>query len=102
MENILVLQDLVCKRGGFKLGPLQWQLPAGLFCCVVGPNGAGKTSLLQALMGLIQVQGGTWEIAGTKVDPRHGAWKEDIGFAFDGQTHHEKLSVADNLKLHAA
>lgn len=101
MNTILNLRDLVCKRGDFQLGPLNWQLPAGLFCCVVGPNGAGKTSLLQALMGLLQVHGGSWDIEGARINPRQGAWKENIGYAFDGQIHHEKLSVEDNLELHA-
>ncbi len=102
MDTILSLHDLVCERGDFQLGPLNWQLPAGLFCSIVGPNGAGKTSLLQALMGILQVRSGHWEIDGVRIDPRQGEWKQTIAYAFDGQIHHEKLSVADNLALHAS
>lgn len=102
MENVLEINDLVCRRGKFQLGPINWRLPAGLFCCLVGPNGAGKTTLLQTLMGLIQTQTGSWRLCGETVDPRRGHWKDKLGFALDGQLHHERLSVADNIKLHAA
>ncbi|WP_141736362.1 ATP-binding cassette domain-containing protein [Oligoflexus tunisiensis] len=102
MENILKLQDLICKRGPFQLGPLNWQSAVGIFTCLVGPNGAGKTSFLQAVMGLLRNEEGYWEIAGAKIDPRRGAWKEQVGYAFDGQSHHEKLTVRENMEIHAA
>jgi ABC-2 type transport system ATP-binding protein len=81
---------------------LKWQLPAGIFCCLVGPNGAGKTTFMQSLMGLLQIQSGSWTLGNTPVNPRSGAWKDQIGYAFDGQVHYERLSVQDNLALHAA
>lgn len=102
MESILKVQDLFCKRGSFQLGPLNWQSPVGLFTCLVGPNGAGKSSFLQAVMGLLRIDGGGWEIDGTRIDPRRGAWKEQVGYAFDGQSHYEKLSVRENMEIHAA
>jgi len=101
MEAILALNDLVCQRGPFRLGPLNWQLPAGIFSCLVGPNGAGKTTFMQSLMGLIQIQSGAWTLADRPVNPSKGDWKKDIGYAFDGQVHYERLSVRDNIKLHA-
>jgi ABC-2 type transport system ATP-binding protein len=101
METILALNDLVCQRGPFRLGPLNWDLPAGIFSCLVGPNGAGKTTFMQSLMGLIQLQSGVWTLADQRVNPSKGDWKEHIGYAFDGQVHYERLSIHDNLKLHA-
>ncbi len=100
MNKILELNDLLCKRDSFQLGPLNWQLPAGVFCCLVGSNGAGKSTLLQAIMGLVQSNSGSWTIAGETIRPRGAAWKDRIGFAFDGQNLHERLSIADNLDLH--
>lgn len=101
MDSILAVNELVCQRGPFRLGPLNWQLPAGIFSCLVGPNGAGKSTFMQSLMGLLQVQSGSWTIGETEVNPRKGDWKEHIGYAFDGQIHYERLSVHENLALHA-
>ncbi|HET9241788.1 MAG TPA: ABC transporter ATP-binding protein, partial [Oligoflexus sp.] len=101
MDSILTVNDLVCRRGEFRLGPLNWQLPAGIFSCLVGPNGAGKSTFMQSLMGLLQIQSGSWTLADREVNPRKGDWKEHIGYAFDGQVHYERLSVADNIALHA-
>jgi ABC-2 type transport system ATP-binding protein len=101
MESILAVNDLVAQRGPFRLGPLNWQLPAGIFACLVGPNGAGKTTFMQTLMGLLQLQSGAWTLGHAAVNPRKGDWKAHVGYAFDGQVHYERLSVHENLVLHA-
>jgi len=38
------------------------------FVCVVGPSGCGKTTLLRMIAGLTDIDNGTIEIGGTKVD----------------------------------
>ncbi len=43
---------LAASAGSFRLGPLDFDLPAGAFGTLLGPSGAGKTTLLRALAGL--------------------------------------------------
>ncbi|WP_183092670.1 ABC transporter ATP-binding protein [Nocardioides stalactiti] len=50
-------RDLVVRRGGFTLGPVEVALGRGV-TTLVGRNGAGKTTLLRALVGLESARSG--------------------------------------------
>jgi ATPase subunit of ABC transporter with duplicated ATPase domains len=51
-RNVLVLQDVVLDRGGWRLfGPLSLTLTGPERIAVSGPNGAGKSSLLKLITG---------------------------------------------------
>ena len=54
----LALDSLTVRLGGFTLGPVSLDLPAGALCAVVGPSGAGKSALLQAVAGLVPAASG--------------------------------------------
>lgn len=49
------------------LNGVSLEVPAGSRVAVIGPNGAGKSSLLQAILGLTQLQGGRVLVDGTDV-----------------------------------
>ena len=55
--------------------PLNWIIEEGQQWGVIGPNGAGKTTLFRLIMGLEQVDGGTFEVGETVklayVDQQH-------------------------------
>ncbi len=58
---------------------------------LLGPNGAGKTTLLRALLGLVRLDGGTLEVAGTV-----GGFVETPG-AYPYLTGRENLAVLAGL-----
>ena len=62
--GFLSLDTVTVRLGGFNLGPVSLELPAGALCAVVGPSGSGKSALLQTIAGLIPVMSGTIEVDG--------------------------------------
>jgi energy-coupling factor transporter ATP-binding protein EcfA2 len=54
--------------GGFRIGPLSFNLPRGTAIAIVGPNGSGKTTVLRTLALLLVAQSGG--IAATAPDLR--------------------------------
>lgn len=50
--DLISVEDLVVRRGSFRLQVPEWRVQAGTVVGVVGPNGAGKTTLLELLPGL--------------------------------------------------
>jgi branched-chain amino acid transport system ATP-binding protein len=67
---------------------------------VIGPNGAGKSTLLKALLGLLQVEGGTVAFAGRDITalPTHAVVASGIGFVPQTANVFTTLTIADNLK----
>src|SRR5215217_5167703 len=53
------LERAVMRRGTFTLGPLDIELAWGERVALVGPNGGGKTTLVEALLGHLQLASGT-------------------------------------------
>ena len=60
---------------------LNFMLPPNGIVCVIGPNGAGKTTLFRLIMGLEQVDGGTFDVGSTVkiayVDQQHKSIEPD-------------------------
>ena len=63
---------LTVSQGAFIMGPVDFQLPRGAYGVIMGPTGCGKTTLIEAIVGLRQVDSGTIQLAGadiTHADP---------------------------------
>ena len=60
----------VSKRFGDKvvLEDVTFHVPVGEFLCLCGPNGAGKSTLLKIVLGLVEADAGTIQIAGLPAD----------------------------------
>ncbi len=65
--DLVHIQDLVVRRGAFRLELPAWRVGAGQVVGIVGPNGAGKTTLLEAVAGLRPADAGSVRVFG--LDP---------------------------------
>jgi ATPase subunit of ABC transporter with duplicated ATPase domains len=57
-DVVMRMTGAVVERGGFRLGPLDFEVGARERVAVVGPNGSGKTSLIQAALGRLPLSEG--------------------------------------------
>jgi ATPase subunit of ABC transporter with duplicated ATPase domains len=56
---VVELAAAVVVRGAFRLGPVDLEVHLAERLAIVGPNGAGKSTLIGALLGIIELEGGT-------------------------------------------
>lgn len=56
------------------------QIPVGKSVGIVGNSGAGKTTIVDILLGLLQLQGGTIECDRTDIFKNMNAWLANIGY----------------------
>jgi ABC-2 type transport system ATP-binding protein len=100
---LLAIQGLT-KRYGQRvaLSGLNLALLPGQLTVLLGPNGAGKSTLFQVLTGLFAADEGEVTVAG--VNMRHSAASalRHIGVVFQQMSLDLDLSVAHNLRFHAA
>lgn len=68
MTLAVSIDQLQCRKGSFRLGPLSLEVAAGARVAIVGPSGSGKTTLLRCLAGLQTPDSGTIKIGKTVVD----------------------------------
>lgn len=55
------------QAGAFTLGPVDLQVPAGVYGVLMGPTGCGKTTVLETIAGLTPLRDGRVELAGRDV-----------------------------------
>jgi len=64
---------------------------------LLGPNGAGKTTSINAMVGLLELDEGTIEIFGRKVNGASNDIKQRIGLVTQEVTIYEDISAYENL-----
>lgn len=80
-QAIVDLQNVTLAYGKLAvLKGLEWQLAPGQVFGLLGRNGAGKTSLLEALLGLRDIQGGTVRLFGEPIGALSDANRARIGY----------------------
>ncbi len=72
----------------------------GRVTCLLGRNGVGKTSLLRAVVGLEQIEGGSivWEDRDIKRLPPYERARRGIGYVAQGRDIFPLLTVKENLE----
>lgn len=87
--------------GGFRLGPLDLEIPQGLVTAVVGSNGSGKSTLFRTLLGLETITAGRLEVLGTPVLPKGDeSYKAKIGFVAENPHAYENpMTVAEKAEF---
>ncbi|MFD3686100.1 ATP-binding cassette domain-containing protein [Nocardiopsis sp. NPDC058631] len=68
----------------------------------LGPNGAGKSTTISMLCALTRPTSGELWVAGHDVRASPAAVRRSIGVVFQGSTLDDKLTVEENLAIHAA
>ncbi len=77
------------------------EVDSGGRCCVLGRNGVGKTSLMNAVMGVLPVRGGTVTLDGRDITslPPWERVKAGLGYIPQERSGFARLSVAENLQV---
>ncbi len=93
--------DLRVARKGFSL-EVDLAIEPGGVLALLGPNGAGKSTALQALAGLVPLDGGSIALAGRRLDdPGAGVFvpaaARGIGMVFQDYLLFPHLSTVDNI-----
>lgn len=90
------LDGVTVRAGGFTLGPLSLDVPAGGYALLIGPTGSGKTTLLETVAGHQQAMGGQVWLHGEEVTTLPPE-RRRIGFVYQDHLLFPHLSVAGNI-----
>ena len=58
-DNALTVKDLTKRYQGFTLDHVSFDVPRGSIVGLIGENGAGKSTAINAVLGLVQKEGGS-------------------------------------------
>ncbi|MBK1629662.1 urea ABC transporter ATP-binding subunit UrtE [Thiohalocapsa halophila] len=83
------------------LWDLEVEVPAGECTCVMGRNGVGKTTLMQCIMGLLPLRGGSMDFLGRDIAklPAERRAELGIGYVPQGRQIFPLLTVQENLEI---
>lgn len=84
------------------LDAISFDLPEAAFVGLLGPNGAGKTTLFALLTRLLSAKNGRILMFGQPLNQRPGQALRQMGVVFQQSTLDLDLTVAQNLRYHAA
>ena len=99
MSNYAVeIENLTKKFDGFKLGPLNFNIPKGTVVGFIGQNGAGKSTTIKLILGLLNKDSGKIEVLGEQ-DTRSIKHKDKIGVVFDDLFFPEEMDLRSIERL---
>ena len=75
---------------------IDFDIPAGTYCCLLGPSGCGKTTTLRMIAGHEAVSAGRIQLAGTEISTMPPA-KRGTAMMFQSYALFPHLSVLDNV-----
>lgn len=102
MEPILRVTDLTKQYPDFKLDHVSFNVPSGTIMGLIGENGAGKSTTINAVLDIIQKDGGKVTFWGKELSDDPKQIKEDIGVVFDGVNFTETLTPSKVEKISMA
>ena len=90
------LRQLEVEAGGFRVGPLDLEVPDGAYAVLLGPSGAGKSLVLEALAGVRVAAAGRMVVDGDDVS-RLAPERRRVGLVFQDGLLFPHLDVAGNV-----
>jgi branched-chain amino acid transport system ATP-binding protein len=96
LENVGVNYGAVRALKGISL-----RVEAGEIVCVLGANGAGKSTMLRAISGLVETNGGEIRLEGQNLRgvPPHGIVQRGVVQCPEGRRIFPECSVLENLEM---
>ena len=97
MSHAVSILEVVKKFGSFTaVDKVSLEIEQGEFFTLLGPSGCGKTTLLRAIAGFNQLDGGTIAFSGSVIN-KVPAYKRDIGMVFQNYAIFPHMTVKDNV-----
>jgi branched-chain amino acid transport system ATP-binding protein len=99
---MLKIDRLNCGYGSVHaVHDISFEVPAGSVFALLGPNGAGKTSTIMAIMGHVDIHGGSILLNDTDITRRRAVERVDLGIALvpEGRQLFSDLTVDENLTV---
>lgn len=99
---MLKLNSISCGYGPVEAArDISFELSGGALLALLGANGAGKTSTLMAIMGHVDLNGGTIEFGGKDITKRPARDRARLGIALvpEGRQLFPDLSIDENLTV---
>ena len=83
------------------LWDLDIEIPVGQCTCVMGRNGVGKTTLMECIMGLLPLRGGSMVCAGKDLTKLTAEKRAELGIGYvpQGRQIFPLLTVEENLQI---
>ncbi len=99
----VVVASSLARRFGARLAvdDLSFEVRRGEVLALLGPNGAGKTTTMRMLAGLLRPDRGVIALDGVPIGDDTGPLRNRIGLLTETPGLWDRLSLADNLLVHA-
>ncbi len=88
-------------KGNYAVKNITFRIERGKIFGFLGPSGAGKSTVQNIMTGLLPLQKGEVELAGTSVSRVTRNFFNDIGYSFEQPNIYPKLTGYENLKYFA-
>ncbi len=100
---IIEMKEVVCRFGTLTaLDHVSLTVAKGEVVCIIGPSGSGKSTLLRCLNALEDIQEGSIEVEGLRIDRRHKDIHKirlEVGMVFQQFNLFPHLNALENVSL---
>lgn len=97
-DYAIEIKDLVKEFDGFKLGPINLNVPRGTIVGYIGQNGAGKSTTIKLLLGLLKKDSGDITLL-EESNLDSIVLKDRVGLVFDDLLLPEEMTLEDAEKF---
>lgn len=102
MRPIIEVNNFSKRYGNFKaVDDISFAVEEGSIFAFLGPNGAGKSTTINTLCTIFEKTEGTLLIDGKDVTAQKTDVRQVIGVVFQDSTLDKKMTVEENLRMHA-
>ncbi len=93
---MIAIENMTVESGDFRLADVSLTIPAGQYGVLMGRTGSGKTTILECVLGLRHISGGTIRLAGRDVTQLNPAMR-GVGYVPQDKALFSRMTVRDHL-----